>query len=256
MPIYDPTGFKLPGLVYDQKTRVGGEFYLYYNLGIANYLGTLGLDGNNVPRWQPNTTCGSGGTNPDGGFTVARVRKSLATSTDSTWIVNGLSGIIPGQSPISQSCELGAAQTEVTTYNIIGAQPGDSVDIIVLPDPANDVLVCYDQGFNAASGNENKPIPRKFEAVDHYVRQRPENNITLTEMYTCNLSGLSKLRQRDVTLIGKFFPDGGGVPCEIIYYTVVRLSNPMEVPQEANDSVTVSAEGSFQHDVRFTAEPD
>lgn len=255
MPIYNPTGFKLPSLVFDPKTRVGGEFFLYYNLGVANVIGSVGLDGASVAQYQAQSPCGVLGTNPSGGFAVARIKRSLITPSDTIWVVNALSGAIPASSPVGQSVELGAALTTVTTFAVSGAQPGDSIDIVVLPDPANDVLICFDQGLNAQVGVENKPIPRKFDPVTHYVRQRPDNSISLQEMYCCNLKGLSKIRQRDVTLIGKFYADGGSIPSEIIYFTGARLNVPKEIPQEANDSVMISAEGKFSKDFCFTALP-
>lgn len=253
---YNPTGNELPSLVYDEKTRVGGEFFLYYNLGLANVLGTLGLDGNSSPVWQPAQSCGQSGENPSGGFTVAKAKKPLISTTDSTWRVNALTGgILPGSSPIGQACELGAAVTSVTSYTISGASAGDGVDIIVLPNPDDDVLICFDQGLSANIGAENRPVPRKFDPVDHYVRQRPENTISLKEIYCCNLRGLSLLRQRDVTLIGKWYPDGGAIPSEIVYFTGVRLNIPMDIPEDSNESATISAEGMFRDKLAFTARP-
>lgn len=253
---YNPTGFVLPSLVYDPKTRVGGEFYLYYNLGIANRLGTLGLDGNDSPVWDAAQSCGQSGTNPTGGFTAMKAKKPIIATVDSTWRVNALTGgILPGSAPIGAAAEMGTAVTSVTSYNITNAEPGDGVDIWVLPNPDEDVLICFDQGLSASIGAENKAIPRKFDPVDHYVRQRPDNSISLKEMYCCNLRGLSLLRQRDCTLIGKFFPDGGAIPSEIIYYTGVRLNIPMDIPEDANESVSISAEGRFSDKLAFTARP-
>jgi hypothetical protein len=247
-------------LVYDRKTRVGGEFYLYYNLGIPYYFGALGVDGESAATYRADPTCGSSGTIPVSGFAVVRAKTPIKAAVDTTWTVNSMTAVLPAYSPPGQSAELGSAApnsiSAVNTYNVTDGEPGDGVDIIMLPNPANDVLICYDQGLNAESGAENRAIPRKFNPVDHYVRQRPDNRITLREMYCCNLQGLSLLRQRDFTLIGKFFPDGGAVPSEVRYYTNVRFNLPVEIPQESNDSVMISAEGMFRDMLAFTARPE
>lgn len=259
MTTWAPTGFALPSLVYDRKTRVSGEHYLYYNLGIANYLGTVGIDGSSNVAANPATSCGTAGVNPASGFMVARMRRSMLSLTDIAWTVGGLSGTIPGASPVGQACELGAPLTSLpstTTVSAVTGSPGDSIDVIVLPPPAGDVLICYDQGLNVDTGQENKAIARKFSAVDHFVRQRPDNKVSLKDLLCCNLQGLSKLRQRDFTLKSVFYPDGGAIPSEIRYYTNCRLSVPTDIPEDSNESVMISAEGIFKDAIVFTAVPN
>lgn len=242
----DPTGVVLPDLVYNPKTRVSGEFYLYYNLQPAYYHGVIGMTDDGA-QGRAETPCASSPVVPSG-FAVVRARTALKAGASSTW--NG--GILPAYAPPGQSAE---ATSTAIPGTVTGAAVGDGVDVITLPHPAGDVLICFDQGFSAEAGDENRPIPRKFNPADHYVRQRPENTINLSDLLVCNLQGLARLRQRDCTLIGYFYPDGGAVASEIIYYTNVRLNIPKDVPEDANESVRVNATGTFRDELVFSARP-
>lgn len=250
---------RLPTLVYDERTRVAGEFYLYYNLGTHYQYGQIGNAGGDVANWVPSGGCCNLSDPPVSGILAARVLTPIGP-VDNVFTIQGKEFTIPAYSPPGHSVELdnGTPLTEPiedADVEVIDGTAKDAVEIILLPNLANDVLLCFDQGFNAEAGDENRPIPRKFEPVCHYVRQRPTNNISLSELFVCNLQGLNLLRQRDVTLIGKFFPDGGAIPSQIDYYTGVRLNIPRNVPQESNDSVQVDATGTFQKFLSFAAEP-
>jgi hypothetical protein len=249
----------LPTLQFDGRTRVGGEFYLYYNLEDAYEVGRIGNAGGGVANWVAEGGCGNlGNTMPVSGIIALRAITPIGAA-DASFTIQGKTGVIPAYSPPGTSVELDNAPVitlpvSAGQVSVSGGTAKDAVDVIVLPRSANDVLVCYDQGLNADVGDENRAIPRKFDPVDHYVRQRPTNTISLSELYVSNLKGLSQLRNRDVTLIGKFFPDGGAVPSEIEYLTGVRLNVPRNIPEEANDSVQVNATGTFRKRLNFTAE--
>lgn len=253
----NPTGVRLPALVYDQKTRVGGEFYLYYNLGCSYYFGAIGYDGATA-QYRAEASCGSPCSSiPASGVGCVRSKVALKAVGDTVWTAaGGLTGTLPAYSPPGQAAETGTlTAVNSATVGVTGATAGDSVDVIVLPNPTNDVLLCYDRGLSVDIGDETRAVTRKFQAVDHFVRQRADNKISLKDLYCCNLQGLSLLRQRDITLIGKFYPDGGAVPSEILYWTGVRLNVPKNIPEEANDSVQVDASGVFRDQLAFSARP-
>jgi hypothetical protein len=250
---------KLPSLVYDARTRVGGEHHLYYNLEDAYQYGQIGNAGESVANWQAAGSCAGTASPPASGILAVRALTPIG-AVDSVFTIQGKIAVLPAYSPAGHSVELDGvvAITEpinAATVTVSGGTAKDSVEVIMLPNPVNDVLLCYDQGFQMEVGEENRAIPRKFETVDHYVRQRPSNTISLAELYCCNLKGLSKLRNRNVVLKGIFYPDGGATPSEVFYYTAVRLSIPRNVPQESNDSVQVDASGTFKKYLSFTAPP-
>ena len=248
----NPTGVLLPDLVYDPRTRTGGEFYLYYSTSPAYYFGSVGVDASLDATPRAESSCGgSAGSIPSSGVCCVRALTALKASGGSTW----LGGTLPPYAPPGQAAEIDSISTLPTNPSVTGAAAGDSVDVLCLPGPASEVLICYDAGLNSEVGDENKPIPRKFNKTDHWVRQRAENKITLSDIYCCNLQGLAALKNRDCVLIGKFYPDGGAVPSEIHYYTGVRLSVPLTIPEDANESVKISASGSFRDEVVFTARP-
>ncbi len=198
-------------------------------------------------------TCGPERNLPASNVGVVRVVKPLKATAASQWSIDGgtNSGVLPGYGTTGHSAEVGQIPANLDTVNldITGAEPGDTVDLIALPNPAGDVLLCYDGGMSANTGTENKPIPRKFSSADHYVRQRPDKTLTLRDMFVSGREGLAAIKDRDVTLIMKVYPDGGGVPSEIRYFTNVRFSVPLEIPQDGNESIMSTGEGSFEKDI-------
>ncbi len=250
--------FILPTLSYNPRTRASGEVLVYYNLGNAYTYGAAGNAGANTPTWRSEPQC-AGVATPPSGFVAARAIVAIGAN-DFDLSIQGDDFVMPGLSPVSNGIEIEDATLsepiDAGDITINDGNEGDSVEIIALPHPDNDVLLCYDQGLNAEIQDEFRAIPRKFVTADHYVRQRPSNTISLAEFFVCNLQGLSLLRGRDVTIIAKFYPDGGAVPSQIDYFTGVRLNVPREIPQEANDSVQVNASGSFKQFISFCAEPD
>jgi len=252
-----PTGIHLPGLLFNPKTRVAGEFYLYYNLARARYVGAIGIDAEGDEAWRAEQSCGELPNLPASNIGVVRAKVPLNNTAPSTWSIGAGTGTLPTLAPPGQAAEIGTIVIPVgnPAMTTVNTQPGDSVDVIALPGQAGDVLICYDQGFTANPGDEYRAIARKFVPVDHYVRQRPENSIDLSEFYVSSTIGLERLRGRTVTLKGVFYPDGGSVPSEIIYFTDVRLNVPFDIPDDSNDSVNPGLTGTFRDLIALTGQP-
>lgn len=247
---------QLPDLIYDPRTRVGGEVLLYYNLGKAFYAGSIGMDADDEAVLSVEASCAGASTPPASGFGAIRARVGLTAAGPTNWGASGATGTLPGLAAQDQSAEATAAFPANPTSGSGNGEPGDSVDLITLPGVAGDVLVCFDQGLTVELGDQFRAIPRKFVPVDHYVRQRVTNTITLSDLYSNGLDGLARLRGRDVTLILKFFPDGSAIPSEIHYFTNVRLTVPTNIPDDPNESVTNNATGGFRDRLIFSGEPE
>lgn len=237
---------QLQSTSFDSKTRVGGEFYLYYNLGQALNFGTIsmGSDGSTVSL-RSNAGCQTL-TPAASGVYVVRARNAISGVGNISVSGLGISGTLIGPCPPGAAVEgSGTYNASTLTGGCGGAAAGDQFDVMFLPAPASDVLVCYDEGVSVEQGNMYKAIGRKFNPIDHWVRQRQMNQITLKELLVANEVGLSQIAQRDCCLIGKFFPDGGAVPSEIYYWTRCRLTKNDSIPEDVNESATVSLTGQF-----------
>ena len=245
----------LPTTVHNKRTRVGGEVLVYYNLGVGKKIGSLAVGASAVEK-TAEATCTDEATCPTSGFAAAVIR----VPNEVAIIVTG-GGTFPIKSPIGAAIEIDqesvAYSSDIEDYDINNnASPGDQVDIICLPNPLDDKLVCFENGFSATAGTTQRPVARKFNVADHYVRQRPENAITLTDILVSAWDGLQRLNGLEVTLIAKLFPDGGAVPSQVMYYSGVKLNMPqLASPGEANESIEHSAEGSFNHVAIFAAQP-
>jgi hypothetical protein len=251
---------QLAPVAFDPRSRVGGEFYLWYNLNNYVNYGSVALASDGTTSyWSSLAGCGGSATPPPSGVYAIRAKTAIKASGEVAVSIGGLTATLPGLCPPGTTVEAtGSGFTPPATPSgtaITGGQPGDTFDVICLPSPASDILICYDDGFTMELGEISKPIPRKFNPVDHYVRQRPSNTLNIQNLYCCNLKGLSALAQRSCCLIGKLFPDGGGIPTEVLYWGNVRLTAPLQIPQDANESVIVQATGSFQDYMAFTAQP-
>lgn len=144
---------------------------------------------------------------------------------------------IPANSPIYTAMIGGSAAP-------VGV--GDSLLIADVPCWQDLTLVCYDQGGSPSPGIPYRAIPRKFNPVDHYVRIRPENRITLSELYVSNWDGLQRIKGCPCTVVVALMPSGFGAYQEIIYYcNVVFPPQGNNWGAEGNDSQTISLEGSF-----------
>ena len=228
----------IPTLTYNPKSRTGNEVWIYYNLGVGKRLETRVHDGTTVQThvW---TECGAGGvvpTCPAGAFNATVVELPS----------DGASGAIPANAQPGLAVE---ADLDPTSE-------GDTFNYVCLPDPANDVFLCQDQGFSASPGIPFTDVPVKFNAVDHRVRQRPENTLSLSDRLVGNQSGLQRIAGRPVTLIVKVSPNGTGSFSEIQYYSDVVLGpSPMNSEADGNALITSSMDGTFAFHSIFSATP-
>ena len=242
---------QLPTLVHDKKTKVGGEVLVYYNLDSGRKIGSL-VEGASGVEKNAVTACGGSQSCPSGAFPAAVI---AVPNTTSIAVSDGPT--FEAQSPVGAAGEIDTALSEdINSYDMTASTVGDSVDIWCLPDPSNDVLICFEQGFSPATGERFRAVPRKFNPADHYVRQRSENTISLTDIFVSAWDGIQRLNGLTVTLVAKIYPDGGATPSQINYYPQVRLNVPsLDVPGEANDSIEITGEGNFEEALVFAAKP-
>lgn len=213
----------LPTLRYQGNSKVGLETAIYFNtdVGLLTKYGS-GQGLTNV------TKCGGGNVIddcPQGSFTATAILKKNESAV----------GSLPRHSPLYR-----AVEGEVTpTGN------DDWVGIYCLPDPANDVLLCLDQGMSITPGNPWRAVPRKFNPVDHYVPQVPEHSVTVNDLFISNYAGLQRINGIPVTLIVKIYPQGVQIPQEIQYYLNVVVTVPtMNSGSDQNASIDISATGN------------
>jgi hypothetical protein len=250
----------LPALIYDALSRIGNEAFVFYNLGKAISIGkiTKTADGS---AYTPELSCATTLVAPTGGFLVARVHKK--DSATALVIVDGggedVDITIPAASTQGASFEMQdpapALNTLEAGFVMTGGAVGDCVELLILPNPDDDVQICYDRGFTATPGVTQRAIVRKDNPVDHRVRQRPENTLSLTDLDVNNWVGVQALRDKEATIIVKVMPQNIGLPCQIRYYTQCMLNMPWEIPAEGNDSIQVAATGQFSKDCIFAAVP-
>lgn len=241
---------KLPALVFNAATRTGNEAFIYYNLEQSVLLGRLSKNASGTV-WTPESSCAGSLTCPASGFYAARA----ATPLGAALTVGGKT--FPDNPPVGAALEITVAGNAPEDLTISGGDIGDTVEIFCMPNPDNDVLICYDQGFSADEGDTRRAIPRKLNPADHYVIQRGESTLTLSDMFVNNWTGVSRLKGRQVTLIRKMIPNGGGSPTQIDYYTNVMFTKlPQEVPADSNETILVNAEASFNKMLAFAAPED
>lgn len=240
---------KLPFMNTNIKTRVGHDAQIFYNLGQAVFVGRSGV-GDNGSVFVQEQPCGSVLVAPVGGFAAA------INKPPNSGVITVAGSTIPAGSPLYYASELeGLNSIDITAYAITGPV-GDSIDILLLPDPANDVLICFDNGWSMQPGQVVRPIGRKFRPVDHYVCQRPDNTLTLNDLLVNSIRGIKAISGRAVTIIVKVFPCGGAIPCEIQYYTNVLAVPPgWNNPADGNQSVEISVSAPFDMAAHFTARP-
>ena len=220
----------LPTLAYAGATKTNNEVAIYANLGVGilkkiNYFGGS----------KTVTPCVAGEACP-------------ANSWDATFLSTipnvGAVGTIPALSPLYSAAEGDQAPTVA----------GDISYVMCLPDISLDFLLCYSQGFQATPGQSYRPIPVKFNPVDHVVPQRSDNSLSLGDLFVSSWDGLQKIRGRRCTIIVYIYPNGGGQPQEIQYYTNAILNvPPMNMGDDGNASVTISGTGSYSFCGVFSA---
>lgn len=215
-------------LVAGPKTKIGNEVLVYANLGVGLLTNQLGF-GTNIAV----TPCVAGLACPSGSF-----QATVLNSPN-----KGAVGNIPANSPVFMASE-GVQLPSVS---------GDTADVLCLPNPADDFLICFEQGIQVQLGQTFRSIPRKFNPVDHNVRQRGDYSLTLNDLFISSRDGIEKVRGRPCTIIVKVFPDGGGSASEIQYYTNVVLNvPPMNTGDDGNASITIQGQGNFSFCATFS----
>lgn len=227
----------LADLVFNGKTKVNGEVFVFYNLGVGQITSYSAFDGTAVVTTDEiDCTTGSAPVCPENPFVASVV-----------WAENAGSFGVWGAKPPLYAADTGT---------IAPTALGDVVANICLPDPADDVMICYDQGLECKPGVTFKAVPRKFNPADHYVRQRPENSITATDLLVSNTTGINRIAGRRVTIIVKIIPNGAGAPTEIQYYCGVLFNpNLMNSGADSNGSATLQFQGNFTFAACFSSAP-
>lgn len=222
----------LPVMQYSRLTKTNNDVAVYYNLDVGIVKKRLYNGG-----FTTDPTCGGSSACPSGSFD-ATVLTAVTAETQPAF------GSFPANSPIGTAFEGEMSPTADGVY----------ANLICLPNPANDVLICFDGGVEPNPGLEFRPVPRKYNPADHYVRQRMEGSLRITDMFVSNWVGVERIRGRRCTIIVKIFPSGGGAPSEIQYYSNVLLSvPPVSSGNDGNANIEVTGEGSFSLYAIFSA---
>lgn len=223
----------LPTLIYNAAAKTGNEVQIFANFGVGKILKHKTSTGDVAV-----TQCGTNEDCPVGGFNATVLQSVTGT------IQNAFGGI-PANSPLYMAVE----------GEVAPANTGVSADFVCLPNPDNDFLICFDRGFQASGGTVMKPIPRKFSMADHWVRQRGENSLSMTDLFVCNKRGLLSIRGRRVTIIVKVYPQGGGELQEVQYFSNVVLNMPtINSQSDGNTEMEIQADGNFEFCAVFSAD--
>lgn len=217
-------------LTYSPLTKTGNEMHVYIHKwpGMMLYQRTMTTGGEKIFDYQ--ASCGQGSV-----YACTHLL-TILTSCGNTAIPGVAPLGIPANSPMYTAM----------VGNGIPSGVGDSVLQVDVPCWEELSLVCYDQGGNSTPGIPFRAISRKFNPVDHYVRIRPENRITLNELFVSNWDGLQQVKGCPCTVVLALMPSGAGAYQEIHYYGNVLLNpNSFNWGAEGNDSQSVTLEGSF-----------
>ncbi len=225
------------------KTKTGNDIQVYYNLGIGRIYKNLVYTGHSPHgvTEAPVVCC------VDQRFTESCECPDPPGPLDKVTIImaknRGVVGTLPKYSPLHTAT--------------LGEHPptalGDIVAYACLPDPEDDKLICFDQGISVSPGVSTRAIPVKYNAADHHVRQRPENTITLNDLFVSNWEGVQRIRGIPCTIIIKIGVEGANVYTEIQYYSNVVLNpSPMNSGSDGNASIDISMEGNFAFSAIFS----
>lgn len=236
----------MPALAATPQTKVNAEVLVFFSLE-SMCIDFVSSNPAGASQTDPYDRCGSFCIPPN-----SPLAGTVTMSPNKSAV-----GPIPANSPMFTAAE---DWWDVAAVAPGGALVGDVVYQFTFPDPApaddNDdyTLICFDQGVVATPGVTYRAIPQKFMPVDHYVRQRPENTISLTDIFVSNWQGLQRIRGIPVTLMVQIRPYGGNGISEIqLYSDVVLNPQTMNSGAEGNDSVTISMEGNFGFCAIFSA---
>jgi hypothetical protein len=216
-----------------QKTNTNNEIWIYYSLQpsfIQFYAGNSGNGNVQIP--VPYCAGVPAGPVPPSQATINCGGQDGANV--------GAIGPIPARSALYSGCDNWVFPTIA----------GDMAWHVVYPTwgASGGVwnLLCYDTGFKTDPGVVWRAIPNKFNTADHFVRQRPENKITLGGLFVGGQKHLQRLRGQRVTLAVAVTPAGMGQFSEIQIYGNVMLNIPlMNSASDGNASVEIQAEGTF-----------
>jgi hypothetical protein len=227
-------------LVNYPKTKTSNDIQIYFNPYIGRVTHNVMHDGNNHiatpvqccvdPALEESCTC------PVNSFEATVIQKKN----------QGAVGPLTAFSPLYAA----------TRGRINPIAEADFVSWVCLPPPDYDTLICFDQGASVSPGVSHRPIPLKYNPVDHYVRQRPENTLTLNDLFVSNWDGLQRIRGIPCTIIIKVAVEGSSLYSEIQYYSNVLLSpSQMNSGSDGNASIDISMDGPFSFCAIF-AGPD
>jgi len=227
-----------------RRTKTNNEILVYYNLGVGmiDKVAVARDNGVCIPqKFDPQECCNDPINDncqcPSDFWAATVVPKFNRGPGD---------GSIPKQAPLFFAVE----DYENPTV------AGDVFWHVCLPPCENDKLICFDQGVVPNPGTIIRAIPRKFNPVNHYVLQRPENTLTLNDLFVSDRVGLQRIRGVPCTIIVKVNPDGAGAFQEIQYYCNVMLNpRPMNSGSDGNASIEISMEGTYSFCAIFSATP-
>lgn len=228
----------LPAFTYDPKTKVNAETMVYaipYPGQILDALqyradsGTL----HKASDINANGCCGGECPCPPVSF------NATVTQNANKAPIGGL----PINSPLYSA----------VTGLINPTGDGDSVYHVCLPEFSEMTLICFDQGVSPTIGHNQKPIGRKFLNVDHRVRQKTSDTISLSDLFVSNWDGLSAIRGIPSTIAVLVTPDGIATQ-QITFYSNVVI-NPMTPSHgsDENESITLTFEGDINFIATFSA---
>ena len=231
----------LPALLKNVLTKTSNDAAIFANLDVGRQIGSLSYVDSAVVKY-PYASCGGVSANVAGGFAAIVANKKNAGTINSPPFPDGL----PAMAPIFSAFESATSSEDIDDYTATFTQEGDSADVLWLPNPGNDFLICYDQSFSPSFGQMFRPVPRKYNTADHYVRQRFEGTLSLSDIFVSNYDGIQRLRGIPCTIIVKISSGGTGVWSEIHYYNNVLITGPaMNTQSDGNSSIEISAQGSF-----------
>ena len=132
----------------------------------------------------------------------------------------------------------------VTSMSATNGVLGDKVEVLVLPNPANDVEMCYIQDLSLERGKTVKAVYCHFTLM-HNKRLRGERNMSATIWYTHHMEGLALITDRDVTLRIDIKDDCKNTITETIYVDKARIGVSWSKPAGDEGEVTSKGDGTF-----------
>lgn len=236
--------------------KIRPEHTLYYNTAEPKLVGTAKVTAPDTATYTAVSPTPLDVTSGDDVVVRASSKIAFNPGTDLVVTVNGtdpadspLAGnvTIKEGSPEDQSYEVDASGTKfktITGVSLTGGIAGDAFEIWILPDRANDVELCFHQGVSIGARSEVLQIPKRYE-IDHTKRVRADRTLSITQWYQNNLTGLSVIEDREVTLVNTIRDDGGEVETEVWYFSKARLGVAREVPSDEQGQLTLTGEGFY-----------